>query len=130
MIVSRQNRRLKDIRRLRRSKGAQALLEGPHLVAEALAGGLALETALATPDFLASSEGAGLARGLHGRGVEILEVEAGLLAELTDADSPRGILAVASLPRRGVDALPVRDGAAYLYLEGLQDPGNLGALAR
>lgn len=130
MIVSRQNRRLKDIRRLRRSKGAQALLEGPHLVAEALAGGLALETALATPDFLASAEGAGLARGLRGRAVEILEVEPALLAELTDADSPRGILAVASLPRRGVEALPVRDGAAYLYLEGLQDPGNLGALAR
>lgn len=97
---------------------------------EALAGGIAVETALATPDFLASREGAGLARGLGARAVEVLEVEPGLLAELTDADSPRGILAVAALPRRGVAALPVRDGAVYLYLEGLQDPGNLGALAR
>ena len=40
MITSRQNQRVKDIRRLRRSKGDHALLEGPHLVAEALAAGL------------------------------------------------------------------------------------------
>ncbi len=127
MIISRQNRRLKDIRRLRRSKGDHALLEGPHLVAEALAAGLELETVLATPGFLATAEGQSLARHLA---VEWLEVEPGLLEELTDADSPRGILAVASLPRQGVETLPVREGGAYLYLEGLQDPGNLGALAR
>jgi TrmH family RNA methyltransferase len=130
MIVSRQNRRLKDIRRLRRSKGAEALLEGPHLVGEALAAGLELATALVTPGFLASAEGRQLAGHLEARRVETLEVEPGLLEEMTDADSPRGILAVASLPRRGVAALPVRDGGLYLYLAGLQDPGNLGALAR
>jgi len=53
-----------------------------------------------------------------------------VLAELTDADSPRGLLAVARLPRFGVETLPVRPDCPYLYLEGLQDPGNLGALAR
>ena len=53
-----------------------------------------------------------------------------LLDELTDADSPRGLLAVARLPRSGVEALPVAPGRPYLYLDGLQDPGNLGALAR
>jgi TrmH family RNA methyltransferase len=29
-----------------------------------------------------------------------------------------------------VDGLPLRPGSVYLYLDGLQDPGNLGALAR
>jgi TrmH family RNA methyltransferase len=127
MISSRQNQRLKDIRRLRRSKGDHALLEGTHLVAEALAGGLPLETVLVTPGFLASPEGAALARRLP---VEPLEVSPELLDDLTDADSPRGILAVVRLPRSGLDALPVRPGSPYLYLDGLQDPGNVGALAR
>jgi TrmH family RNA methyltransferase len=127
MISSRQNQRLKDIRRLRRSKGDHALLEGPHLIGEAVTAGLSLDPVLATPAFLASPEGAALARRLAGAP---LEVAPELLEDVTDADAPRGILAVAHLPRSGVDALPVRHDTLYLYLEGLQDPGNVGALAR
>jgi TrmH family RNA methyltransferase len=127
MISSRQNQRLKDIRRLRRSKGELALLEGPHLVTEALAAGFLLEETLATPPFLATAEGRRLARSLP---VPPLEVAPGLLDDLTDADSPQGLLAVVRLPRAGVGALPVAPGRPYLYLDGLQDPGNLGALAR
>jgi TrmH family RNA methyltransferase len=127
MIASRQNRTLKDIRRLRRSKGDHALLEGPKLVGEALAAGLHLETVLATPEFLASPVGSSLAAALP---FSWTMVEASLLDELGDADSPRGLLAVARLPRGGVAALPRRPGSVYLFVEGLQDPGNLGALAR
>jgi TrmH family RNA methyltransferase len=127
MISSRQNQRVKDIRRLRRSKGERALLEGPHLVAEALAAGLILDEVLATPAFLDSPEGRRLAPLLP---LAPLLVSPDLLAELTDADSPRGLLAVALLPRSGVASLPVVPGRPYLYLDGLQDPGNLGALAR
>ncbi len=115
------------MRRLKRSKGDHALLEGPHLIGEALAAGLALEAVLATPAFLAGAEGRALARSLA---APPLEVEAGLLEEMADADSPRGILAVARLPRRGAAALPVVEGGVYLYVEGMQDPGNLGAIAR
>ena len=130
MITSRQNQRLKDIRRLRRSKGEReerVLLEGPHLVAEAAAAGLVIETVLATPGFLATPEGERLGRALSSAP---LEVAAELFEDLTDADSPRGILAVAHLPRSGAESLPLREGIPYLYLDGLQDPGNLGALAR
>lgn len=127
MILSRHNKTVKDIRRLRRSKGDLALLEGPHLVGEALAAGLALEIVLATPEFLATAEGVALARLLKAAPVEIAPE---ILTELADADSPKGLLAVAHLPRSGVDGLPLCPGSAYLYLDGLQDPGNLGALAR
>ncbi|HWM95312.1 MAG TPA: RNA methyltransferase [Thermoanaerobaculia bacterium] len=127
MITSRHNQRLKDIRRLRRSKGDHALLEGPHLVGEAVAAGYELETVLATPAWLETPEGQRLVRHLP---VVPLEIEPRLLEEVTDSDSPRGVLAVARLPRSGAGSLPVRDGAVYLYLDGLQDPGNVGALAR
>lgn len=127
MIRSRKNSHLKDIRRVRRSKGDEALLEGPHLLDEALDAGLRLGAVLATPDFLAGAEGRRLALRLPR---PPLAVETRLLDELTDSDSPRGVVAVASLPRRGVEALGVVRGGVYLYLEGLQDPGNLGALAR
>lgn len=96
-------------------------------MAEAVAAGLEIEEVLATPDFLATPEGHRLARLLP---VSPLEVAPELFDDLTDADSPRGVLAVARLPRSGPEALPVRAGSPYLYLDGLQDPGNLGALAR
>lgn len=127
MITSRQNRRLKDIRRLRRSKGDWALLEGEHLVAEALACGLPLGELLVTPQYLASSAGQALARRVS---FPPLEVDAAALASLADADSPQGVLATAELPRLGAEELPVVEGGVYVYADAVQDPGNLGALAR
>jgi TrmH family RNA methyltransferase len=126
MIRSAQNRKIKDIRRLSRSKGDVAVLEGPHLVAEALAAGLALAEVLVTPAFLSTPEGARLTR----RAPSVVEVSPEILESLADADSPQGVLALASLPRGGVESLPVRPGGVYVYAEALQDPGNLGALVR
>jgi TrmH family RNA methyltransferase len=130
-IRSRQNRRVKDMRALLRSKGgrssdALAVLEGPHLVGEAIAAGLELEELLVTPDFLAREEGRRL---LAGSSREATVVAPELLRDLTDADAPQGVLAAARLPRGGVTALPRRAGT-YLFLDRVQDPGNLGALAR
>jgi TrmH family RNA methyltransferase len=127
MIRSRQNRRLKDMRALRRSKGALAVLEGPHLVSEAIAAGAELEELLVTPEFAAGAEGRRL---LSVAPREATEVAPELLRELADADAPQGVLAAARLPRGGVATLPRRAGGTYLFLDGVQDPGNLGALAR
>lgn len=127
MIVSRQNPKLKSIRRLRHDRSDRALLEGPHLVGEAARLGLDFECLLATPDFLAGGAGRELAQRLP---MTPLEVDPPLLRELSDVDAPQGILAVATLARRGADALPRREGGVYLYLEAVQDPGNLGAIAR
>ena len=103
------------------------MLEGPHLLAAALDAGSPIETVVATAEFLASPAGRDLAAALP---CLPLTVEPRLLDELADSDSPRGLLAVARLPRGGAETLPARPGGVYVYVEGLQDPGNLGALAR
>jgi len=102
------------------------VLEGPHLVAEALAAGLALSELLVTPAFLSSVEGMRLSR----RAPSVVEVSPEVLESLAEADSPQGVLALASLPRGGVETLPIRPAGLYVYAEALQDPGNLGALVR
>lgn len=127
MITSRKNVHLKEIRRLRRRAGDAALLEGPHLIGEALAAGLDLRSLLASPDFLAGAAGRRLAGQLPRAP---LVVDPHLLAEVTDSDSPRGIVGIAQLPRSDASALPAVEDGVYLYAEGIQDPGNLGALAR
>lgn len=125
-ISSRNNPTIRRLRRLRRQRGELAILEGPDLVAEAAAAGIELEAVLATADFLAGAEARRL-YGLLGRPPQT--VAPALLDEVADADSPRGILALARLPRPAVSELPVEPGV-YLFLDGVQQPANLGALAR
>lgn len=125
--MSPRNETAKTIRRLRRSKGNHAILEGPHLVAEALRLGLRFDRVLMTPQFAESSAGAEILSALQRPPTMVAEP---LLDALADADAPRGVLAVAGLQRlRLADLIPRQDDA-WLYLDAIQDPGNLGALAR
>jgi len=128
MIVSRGNETLKAIRRLRRRQDDERiLLEGPHLLEMALDAGLELESVLLSPEFEATDAAAKLLPRLPRTP---LRVRADLLGEIADADAPKGLLAVARAPRRGLGDLPVDPKGLYLYLDGIQDPGNLGAIAR
>lgn len=136
MIESRQNKWVKDIRGLRRSKGPRRLLEGPHLVGEALDVGLDLETVLMTPEFLAGGLGRRLADRLPR---PPLTLTAKRFDELCDADSPRGVMAVAGPADLDLDSALDKvlrepssgpDAPLLVFADGIQDPGNLGALAR
>lgn len=125
MIESLRNRWVKDIRRLRRSKGDRALLDGPHLLEEAVDAEVEIEYVLATPD------GRSERRSLFDRLTAPLRtIRPDILEKITDADSPRGCVAVARLPRGDAAQLPRVERGVYVYAVGLQDPGNLGAVAR
>lgn len=127
MISSPRHPLARRLRELRRAHGGdRCLLEGPDLVGEALAAGIGLDVVLATPEFLAGAAGRRLATSLP---VPPEVVAPRLLEALADAAAPQGIVAVARLPRSGVAALPAH-GDRFVYAEGVQDPGNLGAIAR
>ena len=103
------------------------MLEGPHLVLEALRLGLRLQPVVATEEFLGSAVGQEVGARLPR---PPLVAAARILEQLADADSPRGLLAVCSLPRTGLEGVTPRPPEIWLYLDRIQDPGNLGALAR
>lgn len=94
---------------------------------EALRLGLKLEPVLATSGFLASAPGEEVLARLPR---PPLVAASRLLDGLADADSPRGLLAVCALPRTGLAGLAPGKPGVWLYLDRIQDPGNLGALAR
>jgi TrmH family RNA methyltransferase len=112
MIASPHNEKLKLVRKLRdrkhREREGAFVTEGEDLVEAGLAAGF-------EPRLLLTAAGSGL-------GGE--EVEAELLAEVSTLGS--GTRAIAVWPQRWADPA----GMTCLYLHGVADPGNVGAILR
>jgi len=125
LLLSPRNPLLKLVRRLARGRrrDPRFLLEGRKLVQAALESGIGIECAL-----VARGRATDDVRALEARGVEVVEVTEKLLREASTLDSPEGILAVARRPARSVSDLAAQ--GIVLVSAGIQDPGNLGALAR
>lgn len=101
------------------------LLEGERLIADARASGLAFEALLVAEDLGPTADE--LARA----GLPVARVTRGVLARVSRLKTAPGTLALAREPRAcGLDALTDDERALVLVASGLQDPGNLGALAR
>lgn len=99
-----------------RAKERAYVIEGPTLVADAVAAGVDLEGVFAEP-------GAAVPRG-----IEPLLVEPGTLAAVTDAVTSQGIAAVARMPAGTLRDVPAAE--PILVCVGVGDPGNAGTLLR
>ena len=123
IIRSRDNARVKRWAKLARDARARrderrVIIEGPHLVAAALAAGLEPIAVLVTEAALGNPEIAALARQCAPT-----LLSSGAFAAVADAETPPGIAAEIALPELG------RDGPS-VFLEGVQDAGNVGAIIR
>jgi len=107
-----------------RERGILAL-EGDRLVEEALRQGLEPEAVLV------SEERSERADELAARGVAVHLLAPTVFASLSQLKTPAGILALVAAPAvSGGSALPDAEDALVVVPAGIQDPGNLGALAR
>lgn len=119
---------IKHIRSLALQKYRQEhrayVVEGPKLVAEWLRACAPLELLAATPEWLSQNE-ALLAQHPN---VHIIETNAAQLGEAGNLKTPQGVLAVAGMP--APQPLPQHSAGWTIVLEGVQDPGNVGAIIR
>lgn len=110
-LTSRDNPRVKHWTKLasdgryRRSKG-RALIEGPHLVEAARRAGVEIHAILVTQP----EDGA-------------IVLSERVFAGIVDTETPQGIAAEISIPAGKAEGDTV-------FLEGIQDPGNVGAIIR
>jgi len=113
-------RRLSEDARYRRSE-RRALIEGPHLLAAALQQGRRPVAVLATEKGAADGEIAALIARSGSRPVMVTEA---VLRSIVDAESPQGVAAEIDL------SAPAGAEGAAVFLEGVQDPANVGAIIR
>jgi TrmH family RNA methyltransferase len=121
----------RDIRR-RKARERQRLFaaEGVRAVEELVRSPLAIRGALVAPQLVDAPRGAALLSSLRHRGVELAEVSALEFASAAETDSPQGVLAIAGIPDRSLDTLPLPPRARLVLLDGVQDPGNVGTIVR
>jgi len=122
------------IRNLQQRKGRKrtglTVAEGVRLIEDALAADVSIHGAVVSAGLAATERGARLLGSLTSRAVPIREVDDRLLAELADTDSPQGVIAVVEPTRWGLPQIEPGPKSAVLVLDGVQDPGNIGALLR
>jgi TrmH family RNA methyltransferase len=107
-----------------------ALAEGVRLVEDAVAAGVTFRGVLVARGFGDSPRGARLLQDLAARAIPIEDVSERTMAELTETESPQGLLAVFEPPSWTWDRIRVAPRAPVLVLDGVQDPGNVGTLIR
>jgi RNA methyltransferase, TrmH family len=122
---------IRDLHRRRaRDRRALTLAEGVRLLEEALAAGIAVEGAVTSPALEGTPRGAALKRRLSDSGVPIEEIDDDLLGQLAGTEQPQGVVAVVAPRVWTLDAIVPGANGVILVLDAVQDPGNVGALAR
>ncbi len=126
MITSTSNTKIKHARALQRRKARTAhhqfLLEGAHLIQEAIQAGIQPACVFCAPDFLQSADGQRVTQHWSA----MLEVVSeSVLAAISDTVTPQGVVAVVPYLQ-----LPCAQRDLVLIVDQLRDPGNLGALLR
>jgi len=132
-IKSRTNPLVQRLRRLKQRAEAGSeliLLEGPKLVLEALASGVSVLEAVASPRAQASAAGRAALLALSAAGREPRALDAGLFDSLSEVDTSQGLLALARRPVFSLEAVFAPPPALVLVAVEVQNPGNLGALLR
>ena len=135
VITSPANQRLKDLvtlrrRRIRESTGT-TLVEGLEETSLALDAGVRPRTLFHCPELMLEPRvGAALVERARDAGAEVVELGRTAFEKVAYREGPDGILAKVPAPGRRLDEVDLPDGALVLLCEGVEKPGNLGAMLR
>lgn len=131
-ITSLQNRRVKSAIKLRNRRGrvqqGRILIDGARELSQAVQANVELLELFVCSELCTSP----LSRQLvsHISDAEVLYVDEPVFSKLAFGQRSEGIMGVATTPRRNLDDLALDQGALIVVLEGVEKPGNLGAVIR
>ncbi|HTK29017.1 MAG TPA: RNA methyltransferase [Vicinamibacterales bacterium] len=129
-ITSRQNAIVSRYRAAARGERPDLLIDGVHLVRDAIDARLRLVEAAVRGDAAAGAEVAGLLEALRGRNVEIALVSPPVMQALSPVRSAAPIVAIARRPSH-TEALVYAGPNPFVVIPvDVQDPGNVGAILR
>lgn len=134
-ITSLTNARVKAAVRLRdrreRETTGLTIVDGAREILRAIDAGARVDSAFVAPDLLRSPDALAAADRLRGRPTTF-EVRPAVLAKVAFGDRSDGIVAIVETPTLGLDVVGRRlpPDPLVVVVEGVEKPGNLGAVLR
>lgn len=137
VITSPSNPRLKDVallrKRRRRDELGLTLVDGYDELVLALQAGVVPRQLLHCPELTSGTAGAGavqLVREAGERGAQVLRLNRAAFEKIAYREGADGFVAVVPLAGGSVQLLDTPDDTLVLLAEGIEKPGNLGAMLR
>jgi len=134
MITSIHNPRVRAAARLRdrgqRESQHCTIIDGARELGRAIQAGVRLREVFLCPPLLGDAEHQRFQSLLRPTNTEILEVSRQVFERLAFGQREQGIVGVAEIPRAALADLTVGQDAVVAVVEGVEKPGNLGAVLR
>ena len=133
-ITSLTNLRVKAAVRLRdrreRDATGTTIVDGGRELLRALNRGVGVVEAFVTPGLIRDPDARAALDRLEATGAPIVDVSPAVLAKIAFGDRSDGIVAIVNTPQVTLAELEVRSDALVVVVEGVEKPGNLGAILR
>lgn len=133
IISSVKNPLIKNIKSLHRKKerlkNSSFVIEGIKIIEEAIESNYPIKNIVYTDQLLKVKDGENLfnkIREFH----NLIYVTDNVFKEISDTENPQGVLAVAEIRQMEINQLNFNKMLFLLYLDQLQDPGNMGTIIR
>ncbi len=127
MITSRANDNIRRYRGLlSKPEPGFVCLEGPKLIADCIEAGAKLVDMFISPRGIAARGSGSVRRAVMAAGGNVWEVSDPIIDYMCDTEHPQGMAAVAAWSYSS----EIPDKAPVIALDGVQDPGNVGAIIR
>ncbi len=133
-IDSLKNPQIKALARLKerrsREREQRYLLEGSREISRALTAEVPVQQLFICPDLLKPEGQEVIARAHNLSKISFTELAQATFKRLSYRENPDGLIAVAAIEEKSLNSLKLPTDALVLIIDGVEKPGNLGALLR
>jgi TrmH family RNA methyltransferase len=133
-ITSRQNARVKEAAKLRdrkaRERQQRFVIDGAREIARAIAAGVEILEAYVCEPLCHGAEAVAAVEALRRSAATLATVAEDVFEKLCFGDGRDGLVAVARTPRRSLADITLPAAPVVAVLEGVEKPGNIGAVLR
>lgn len=134
VITSTKNQKIKDAVKLmdrrQRDQTGLMLIEGVKELALAIKDGVSISRLFYCEDLFRGSEEQIILNKAEAHGAELIQVGANVFEKLAYREDSFGLLAVARQPIKTLNDIPLKKSPLIIVVEGVEKPGNLGAILR